>query len=642
MAEPNTVQPLTSWNRILLKLRQRFGPGARNASETRIRRRMAMVSFITRHLTWFKIALLCAGYIWMIIIPSPRLGRGTYIDENALQPGQVNTYWNWGDVHVADRYLEKLELLRDTNSTSEQRAHFITDQFRRLGISSSAQNYTFSASTGQRSGTNAYAILSSPRAPGSEAMVISASWLSRTGEGDGTLNLRGVATVLALAGFLKRYSLWAKDIVFVVSDGYLEGMHAWLAAYHGSSQSNLRADRLVLSSGVIWTALNIDYPGHSFSHLGIFFEGMNGRLPNQDLINSFQRISRYTGGVPVVLYDNIDARDQPGSFSLPSLIPDFIRKESEVQAYAFQAKNVFRQFGYQARGRPSGVHGLYHQFRVDAFTLFTVPAAGPHGFHAIGRIIESTLRTTNNLLERLHASFFFYIMTGPDRFLKIGSYLPSAVLISVAMMFGGLRVWVDAAWISSHFVNEKGIQKLNWSRRQRPILSVLGIVAATHVYGALLFSLINRSWFIQYREIASPLAFTLFALTPLLALRFLPHSPTENASTLSAVLKAINLCSASTVISVTTVLNFSLAALLAIFLGVPLSISSSTGPLPIRLARYAGYTILGLGWLLFAQEELLKAIWDWEILSVWFAPFVCFVYVPLVLQAGLICLLPSS
>lgn len=52
-------------------------------------------------------------------------------------------------------------------------------------------------------GVNAYAILASPRAPRNEAMVISASWLSRTGEGDGTLNLRGVSTVLALARFLK-------------------------------------------------------------------------------------------------------------------------------------------------------------------------------------------------------------------------------------------------------------------------------------------------------------------------------------------------------------------------------------------------------------------------------------------------------
>ena len=32
------------------------------------------------------------------------------------------------------------------------------------------------------------------------------------------------------------YSYWAKDIVFVISDGYLEGMQAWLGAYHGSEQ----------------------------------------------------------------------------------------------------------------------------------------------------------------------------------------------------------------------------------------------------------------------------------------------------------------------------------------------------------------------------------------------------------------------
>jgi hypothetical protein len=35
--------------------------------------------------------------------------------------------------------------------------------------------------------------------------------------------------------------------------------------------SDMDAEYLKLSSGVIWTALNIDYPGHSFSHLGVFF-----------------------------------------------------------------------------------------------------------------------------------------------------------------------------------------------------------------------------------------------------------------------------------------------------------------------------------------------------------------------------------
>lgn len=56
-------------------------------------------------------------------------------------------------------------------------------------------------------GTNTYAILSAPRASGAEAMIISASKLSVSGDGDGTLNLRGIATVLSLANYLKgRYS----------------------------------------------------------------------------------------------------------------------------------------------------------------------------------------------------------------------------------------------------------------------------------------------------------------------------------------------------------------------------------------------------------------------------------------------------
>lgn len=54
------------------------------------------------------------------------------------------------------------------------------------------------------SGVNSYAVFSAPRTSGSEAMVISASWLSRTGKDKH--NLRGVATVLSLAGFLKRTS----------------------------------------------------------------------------------------------------------------------------------------------------------------------------------------------------------------------------------------------------------------------------------------------------------------------------------------------------------------------------------------------------------------------------------------------------
>lgn len=59
----------------------------------------------------------------------------------------------------------------------------------------------------ETSGSNAYAVMSSPRTSGTEAIVISASWLSRIDEGDGAINIRGVSTVLALAYFMRGMSL---------------------------------------------------------------------------------------------------------------------------------------------------------------------------------------------------------------------------------------------------------------------------------------------------------------------------------------------------------------------------------------------------------------------------------------------------
>lgn len=86
-----------------------------------------------------RVTLFVIGYLWMLVIPLPGLGRDTYIDENALQPSQVrrreacsmffnilwpqvNTYWNWGNVHTADLYLTQLEQIREANFTSKQSA----------------------------------------------------------------------------------------------------------------------------------------------------------------------------------------------------------------------------------------------------------------------------------------------------------------------------------------------------------------------------------------------------------------------------------------------------------------------------------------------------------------------------------------
>jgi len=136
-------------------------------------------------------------------------------------------------------------LLSKTTPSTQEAAYVLTSFSHENWVCNSRQPI---------SGSNAYAVLSSPRYSGAEAAVISASWSSRTGEGDGTLNLRGVATVLSLAAFLNRqsqhpkllhsanffleYSFWSKDLIFVISDGYMEGMQAWASAYHAHSQSS--------------------------------------------------------------------------------------------------------------------------------------------------------------------------------------------------------------------------------------------------------------------------------------------------------------------------------------------------------------------------------------------------------------------
>ena len=281
---------------------------------------------------------------------------------------------------------------------------------------------------------NAYAVLSSPRTSGNEAIVISASWLSRIdeattsspGRSGETINIRGVATVMALAKFLRGYSLWAKDLVFVIGDGHLDGMHAWLSAYHGVSQpsaylacsritfkltqfrADMNADYLELTSGVIWTALNIDYPGHSFSHLGVFFglwythfsqrmltgavtEGLNGRLPNQDLLNSLHVIAQ-RARVPVVTYDHISPPE------LPNSLPSFLRESQKFKQYTESARNVLRHVGYEAKGGGSGVHGLLHQYVCPSKMLF------PGSLYYSTHRLQVQNRCHNNLCDPRHRS----------------------------------------------------------------------------------------------------------------------------------------------------------------------------------------------------------------------------------------------
>ncbi|WVW84278.1 hypothetical protein I302_106308 [Kwoniella bestiolae CBS 10118] len=361
-----------------------------------IARRKKVFDVIWKKIPLIRLILAVAGLIWLLAIPYEGLWKGTYVDEHALQPGQVTTYFDWGNVHKADLYLDKLE--RIVNGTFEERSTFLQDTFSASGLLTS------------NTSTSTYAHVKPPRSKGTESILVSANWISR----DGTPNLRGVATLLALGDFLKGQNHWAFDFILVIGEGYMEGLEGFMREYH------------TLFNGVIWTGLNIDYPGHSFSHIGLFYEGVNGRLPNQDIINTVQRVAQFTGGVPTRYHDIPD--------EVPEYGPEWLGK------YLLASKHLLSHFGYMITGRASAAHGVLARHRIDSLTLYCTPSTGPHGFHTLGRTLESSLRSMNNLLERLHASYFFYLLPRPWNFIPIGHYLPSAILLSASLTIGGFDI----------------------------------------------------------------------------------------------------------------------------------------------------------------------------------------------------------
>lgn len=119
----------------------------------------------------------------------------------------------------------RIRCLLVADSSRRSRAQAIVDALHRLGLPAAPQSYSYSigssnnvcqslldtleppltAASQTLRGTNVYSILQAPKTDGAEALVLSASWLSRLRDGEGRrrVNTRGVASVLALANFLK-------------------------------------------------------------------------------------------------------------------------------------------------------------------------------------------------------------------------------------------------------------------------------------------------------------------------------------------------------------------------------------------------------------------------------------------------------
>eukprot|EP00899_Mesostigma_viride_P010748 jgi/Mesvir1/19675/Mv09947-RA.1 len=94
----------------------------------------------------------------------------------------------------------------------------------------------------------------------------------------------------------------------------------------------------------------------------------------------------------------------------------------------------------QTSGTPTGAHAAFSAYAIDAITVHGVADASGRDerrfgrqhipiLHRVARALEGCVRSANNLLEKLHQSFFFYLLAGEDAYLPIGDYIIPFVLL---------------------------------------------------------------------------------------------------------------------------------------------------------------------------------------------------------------------
>lgn len=420
------------------------------------------------------LCFLCyaVALVWFVMLANRDFNNETYFSENALLPGLVTNEFN-GE-YAAKQYLTEFEqeLEEKYYDTEKIPVPWLVAKMSQLHLEVYTHNYTLNYPLGQGQiykGTNVYGILRAARTPSLEALVVSAPFRPLSSHQKSTA--AGIALMLAFAEFARPQKYWAKDIIFLVTEHEQLGMQAWLEAYHGlqsdsetfyttlgsfwkpgsfgldltnffpgfdwlgSHKKCLNPGQLKARSGAIQAAINLEFHSPKIKYVEVKVEGLNGQLPNLDLVNLVHKLCVKSG----------IHHSYKNSYS-------WVRNRNKVDDWVNNIWTMVGMVSTQLAGVPNGNHGLFHRFGIEAVTLegrdsSDGPAPRVHSlsaanFHRLGLALETVLRSLNNLLEAFHQSYFFYMLPATDRFVSIGQYMPSLCLMCAAMLLRALALWV--------------------------------------------------------------------------------------------------------------------------------------------------------------------------------------------------------
>uniref|UniRef100_A0A1A9ZQD8 Uncharacterized protein n=1 Tax=Glossina pallidipes TaxID=7398 RepID=A0A1A9ZQD8_GLOPL len=389
--------------------------------------------FLSKHHA--KICWLCyiASIIWFLGLAYPDFNQSTYLSENALSPGLVYPEIKQDSNRLMQLYMEKLQREREQYKTITP-YDWISHEMKEIGLEVYVHNYTLIYPFAEGKifqGKNVYGILRAPRTSSTEGIVFSAPYrLPSSVHNEITAS---VPVLLAFAEFARKKNYWAKDLIFLVTEHEQLGMEAFLSAYFSedpTKSKHLQYGYLPGRAGALQAAINLEIQDLNIEFIDVKIEGLNGQLPNLDLFNVVQRITAREGITSGYKHTTLKKR------------------RSHHSTLQNNVKNMLSMLLTQSTGVPNGNHGLFHRHRIEALTLEGVRrhTNGAHSYNGLAllKTIEGISRSLNNLLEKFHQSYFFYILIHNDRFVSIGDYMPCMILLVFPLFVKAFLLWLMA------------------------------------------------------------------------------------------------------------------------------------------------------------------------------------------------------
>ncbi|KAH6781735.1 GPI transamidase component family protein / Gaa1-like family protein [Perilla frutescens var. frutescens] len=602
--------------------------------------------FLISHSLLVSIVCCIAGVLALLLLPV--LAKNTYISENALMPGSASPMLSNDDALDGQIFLNKITSINPmTINTGIEIPEMIAEHIVALGgevnyhkfqpISDNFHPLQFflgpEAGIVQENysctsyGINTVGIIRAPRGDGKEAIVMVTPYNSVNTTMSEALSLGVAYSVISL---LSRVNWLAKDIIWLAADsrhGEYAAVAAWLRDYYTLSRGDLKQNMDMCDASSLpgheLTSVKEDGVSNGFRRAGtmaaalvikvadsntefeknvlkIYAEASNGQMPNLDLINIVNYLAVHGQGLQVRVEKIWSLLDSWWLYSLgelqellgkvaKSLNPEWkfgIPVSDYVEGCATLASSLYNQ----ALGVPTGPHGAFRDYQVDAITMEFSPRFSSSQrvlflLH-VGRLIEGVIRSVNNLLEKFHQSFFLYLMTSPSRFVSVGIYM-----IAFALLVAPLPL-VAAALFSDTSKSKSGKDDIEPSRPGESFptvtawnwLSAAKTVLIVHLWGAFVTLL---PYFLCQFPNSSPSTSLLIWIASSIVGLFFTYVATGSLSFLRAsqqhskewtLLKAVTVAAAFIGLCLMSVINYATAEIGALLL-VPMCLTA----IPLRI-----------------------------------------------------------